>query len=93
MNKAYLSLKIVFWFRKSVKTIVSTSESKENVTIEYSHAVINGSLPTTVAQVEFIASENGLRQICLNASDEYVTFLNTLSLSFDIHVFSVSFWH
>lgn len=53
-----------------MKEIVSTPESKENVTIEYSHAMINGSLPTTVAQVEFLAGESGLRQICLNASDK-----------------------
>uniref|UniRef100_A0A8W8ICE5 EGF-like domain-containing protein n=1 Tax=Magallana gigas TaxID=29159 RepID=A0A8W8ICE5_MAGGI len=52
-----------------VGEIVSTSESEENVTIEYSHTVINGSLPTTVAQVEFLATLPGPRQICLNASD------------------------
>lgn len=54
---------------QSVNEIVSTSESEENVTIEYSHTVINGSLPTTVAQVEFLALLPGPRQICLNASD------------------------
>ncbi|XP_052697312.1 uncharacterized protein LOC128175596 [Crassostrea angulata] len=53
----------------NVNKIVSTSESEENVTIEYSHAMINGSLPTTVAQVEFLALLPGHRQICLNASD------------------------
>lgn len=57
-------------FRHTVNEIVSTSESEENVTIEYSHAVINGSLPTTVAQVEFLALLPGPRQICLNASDK-----------------------
>lgn len=56
-------------FRHIVGEIVSTSESEENVTIEYSHTVINGSLPTTVAQVEFLATLPGPRQICLNASD------------------------
>uniref|UniRef100_K1QBQ4 Uncharacterized protein n=1 Tax=Magallana gigas TaxID=29159 RepID=K1QBQ4_MAGGI len=54
---------------QSVNEIVSTSESEENVTIEYSHTVINRSLPTTVAQVEFLALIPGPRQICLNASD------------------------
>lgn len=57
-------------FRHNVNKIVSTSESEENVTIEYSHAMINGSLPTTVAQVEFLALLPGHRQICLNASDK-----------------------
>lgn len=40
--------------------------------------MINGSLPTTVAQVEFIASKTGLRQICLNASDELVVFQESI---------------
>lgn len=57
-------------FRHNVNKIVSMSESEENVTIEYSHAMINGSLPTTVAQVEFLALLPGHRQICLNASDK-----------------------
>lgn len=61
---------ILTQFRHTIGEIVSTSESEENVTIEYSHAVINGSLPTTVAQVEFLALLPGPRQICLNASDK-----------------------
>ena len=43
--------------------------SVENVTIQYSQHVMNGTMDTKVAQVEFLASEPGPRQICLNATD------------------------
>nr|XP_022329704.1 neurogenic locus notch homolog protein 1-like isoform X2 [Crassostrea virginica] len=52
-----------------IQEIVSTSQSKENVTIQYSHDKINGTVPVTVAQVQFLALTPGPRQICLNASD------------------------
>ncbi|XP_052699944.1 uncharacterized protein LOC128177316 [Crassostrea angulata] len=67
--------------RHTVNEIVSTSESEENVTIEYSHTVINGSSPTTVAQVEFLALLPGPRQICLNASDNIAWTTRCLYLS------------
>ncbi|XP_078314028.1 uncharacterized protein LOC111129527 [Crassostrea virginica] len=52
-----------------IQEIVSTFQSKENVTIQYSHDKINGTVPVTVAQVQFLALTPGPRQICLNASD------------------------
>ena len=54
---------------RGIQEIVSTSHSKENVTIQYSHDKINGTVPVTVAQVQFLALTPGPRQICLNASD------------------------
>uniref|UniRef100_A0A8W8IGD9 Uncharacterized protein n=1 Tax=Magallana gigas TaxID=29159 RepID=A0A8W8IGD9_MAGGI len=52
-----------------VRQIISTDHSQENVTIQYSSDVINGTLETKVAQVEFLALTPGPRQICLNATD------------------------
>nr|XP_034326148.1 uncharacterized protein LOC105319101 isoform X2 [Crassostrea gigas] len=54
-----------------VRQIISTDHSQENVTIQYSSDVINGTLETKVAQVEFLALTPGPRQICLNATDRY----------------------
>ena len=54
---------------RGIKSIQTTQMSVENVTIQYSHHVLNGTIDTKVAQVEFLASEPGPRQICLNATD------------------------
>ncbi|XP_062596357.1 mucin-2-like [Saccostrea cucullata] len=52
-----------------ITNIVSTPKSEEIVTIQYSRELINGTIDAKVAQVEFLASQAGARQICLKALD------------------------
>ncbi|XP_061168859.1 uncharacterized protein LOC133178117 [Saccostrea echinata] len=52
-----------------IRSVVSTAESMENVTIQYSRELINGTIDTKVAQVEFLASHAGPRKVCLKVSD------------------------
>ncbi|XP_062601801.1 uncharacterized protein LOC134263464, partial [Saccostrea cucullata] len=54
-----------------ITSIISTPESKENVTIQYSRELIYGTIDAKVAQVEFFASQAGARQICLRALDRH----------------------
>lgn len=54
---------------RGIEQIICTDMSQENVTIQYSSDVINKTVGTKVAQVQFLALTLGLRQICLNATD------------------------
>lgn len=54
-----------------IEQILRTDMSQENVTIQYSSDVINKTVGTKVAQVQFLALTPGLRQICLNATDRF----------------------
>lgn len=56
---------------RGIEQILRTDMSRENVTIQYSSDVINKTVGTKVAQVQFLALTPGLRQICLNATDRY----------------------
>ncbi|XP_062604863.1 uncharacterized protein LOC134266665 [Saccostrea cucullata] len=54
---------------KGVVSVAITSETVENVTIQYRRELINDIMQITAARVEFLASQVGRRKICLNASD------------------------
>uniref|UniRef100_A0A8W8IEW7 EGF-like domain-containing protein n=1 Tax=Magallana gigas TaxID=29159 RepID=A0A8W8IEW7_MAGGI len=51
--------------------VTSTDTSVENITIYYSPDVINGTIHTKIAKVEFLALTPGPRKICLNATDRF----------------------
>uniref|UniRef100_K1QJU7 Uncharacterized protein n=1 Tax=Magallana gigas TaxID=29159 RepID=K1QJU7_MAGGI len=68
---------------RGIDRIISTDRSKENVTIQYSSDVINGTIHTKVAQVEFLALTPGPRQICLNATDRFDWTVRCLIVTVD----------